>query len=79
MKVFGGVGITFEDEYAQYYDPFEILSSDGYYWVNGDGGRESRLNVLGGAVLNIGHPQYEIYSFLTLPTIGIQGGVSFKF
>jgi hypothetical protein len=79
MKLLGGLGITFEDEYAEYYDPFEILSSDGHYWVNGDGGRSSKISFVGGVVFNLGHPQYEIYSLLTFPTVGVQGGVCFKF
>jgi len=79
VKLFVGGGFRFEDEYAEYYDPFEILSSDGHYWVNGDAGRSTSFNGIGGCVISIGNPMYEVYAFATLPNFDAHLGLSFVF
>ncbi len=79
LKLFVGGGFRIEDEYAEYYDSFEILSSDGHYWVNGDSGRSTSFNGIGGCVIRPGNPMYEIFAFATLPSFDAHIGVSFVF
>jgi hypothetical protein len=77
--LFAGGGFMIVEEYAEYYDPFEILSSDGHYWVNSDYGRNTSFTGIGGCVFGTGNPLYNIFVFATIPQIGIQAGVSFGF
>jgi hypothetical protein len=77
--LFAGGGFRIVEEYAEYYDPFEILSSDGHYWVNSDSGRNTSFSGIGGCVFGTGNPMYNIFIFASLPPIGVQAGVSFAF
>ena len=79
MILFAGGGFRIVDEYAEYYDPFEILSSDGHYWVNSDSGRNTSFTGIGGCVFGTGNPMYNIFVFATIPSFCIQAGVSFGF
>jgi len=47
--LYGGGGISWEDNFYQYYDEYEILSENGKYWVNGNS--LSRLNLIGGLMI----------------------------
>jgi len=47
--LYGGAGNTYESNYFQYYDEYEILGGNGRYWVNGN--VSSKLNLTGGMLI----------------------------
>jgi len=49
MFLYGGGGISWEDNYYQYYDEFEILGKNGKYWINGN--TSSKINIIGGILI----------------------------
>lgn len=49
MFLYGGGGISWRDNYYQYYDEFEILGKNGKYWINGD--TSSKINIIGGILI----------------------------
>ena len=49
MFLYGGGGISWGDNYSQYYDEFEILGKNGKYWINDNS--TSNINFIGGILI----------------------------
>ena len=72
----GGVGMSIENNYAKYYDPFEILTSDGNYYVNSDRGKVTSPNLTIGLITTVEGTFFQAFSFtFSTPPFGVQAGL----
>ena len=70
-----GVGYAFVEGFAEKYDPYHILSSNGYYYVSDTAKDESSGNVNAGILLDAGSVTINIgyHSFTSSAYFGIGG------